>query len=273
VETQGLEDAPPLLVKRLARVCNHPGYEPPDALFSVRLRIGSVLARAVGWEASYSSQRQVSPETLYRCFDYLRDHAGTDDFRVNIDFARHEATIDASAESGGFAADVPVAGRHIIGAFALMTREATGEHSVVLKHKGKRPWPYDVPGGKISVSDVSVKDAVSREVFEEMGIVLEHERLSEPIAVKYDKRSQKEGVPVIAVYCHYKLTDIESRYFDEFLPPDAGPDGYPLVPRAVDELINAKRRLREERSKDLDDAEAECHAPLEAIEWIAQWRE
>jgi 8-oxo-dGTP pyrophosphatase MutT (NUDIX family) len=104
-------------------------------------------------------------------------------------------------------------------------------------------------------------------MFEELGILAAVQRVSRVVAFKYDPHSRKEGVPVIAVYCHYPLTPEESSYFDNFLPPDAQEaDQYPLTFCDIEALIAKKRRHRMDLRKDVDDVEAECHAPLEAFE-------
>jgi 8-oxo-dGTP pyrophosphatase MutT (NUDIX family) len=117
--------------------------------------------------------------------------------------------------------------------------------------------------------DESLPDAVSREVFEELGFILDPSRLSAPIAFKYDPRSRKEGVPVIASYFRYDLTAEDASYLEGFRCPDAAEDDdHPLGTHPIKSLIAAKRQHRETRRPDVDDAEAECHAPLEALERI-----
>jgi hypothetical protein len=104
-----------------------------------------------------------------------------------------------------------------------------------------------------------------------LGLLLDESRLSEPIGIKYDPRSQRAGVPVIAVYCRYELTDSEIASIEAYREPDGDEAALgPVIFYAVHELVHRKREHRETLIKDIHDFEAECHAPLEAIEILAQ---
>ncbi len=254
-------------VERLACVCNHPAYESPDAQFVVKARIAEELALRVGWEGLPSSKDTlVQPDLVWRCFDNLRDRGEVTKFRVAVDYSKNAVFVEVGDLDSKNGLEGTVVGRHKIGVFALLTKGSGHERCVVLKQKLKPPWPYDVPGGKVASSDTSLRETVSREIFEELGIMLPAKGLSDVIGVKYDKRSQKEGVPVIALYFHHELTEAESKYIDEFLPPDAEEaHRYPLVLYRLKALASRKSQHRQARSRDVDDAEAECHAPLEAV--------
>jgi 8-oxo-dGTP pyrophosphatase MutT (NUDIX family) len=256
----------PEMVDRLATVCNHPDYDPADARFIVEFRITPELAREFECNINLANKARIPPSDVYRCFDGLRETGRTDQFHVTVDCSHHRAVIEVGKRRDAEWLSATVDGRHIIGAFALITR-TTDTCEVLLKHKRKPPWNYDVPGGKTALMDKSVFDAVTREMFEELGILADVQRVSRVVAFKYDPHSRKEGVPVIAVYCHYPLTPEESSYFDNFLPPDAQEaDQYPLTFCDIEALIAKKRRHRMDLRKDVDDVEAECHAPLEAFE-------
>jgi 8-oxo-dGTP pyrophosphatase MutT (NUDIX family) len=256
----------PQMVDCLATVCNHPDYGPADARFTVEFRITPELAREFECNITHSDKARIAANDVYRCFDGLRETGRTDQFQVTVDCSHHRAVIEVGKRRDSQWLKATIDGRHIIGAFALITKSTEG-CEVLLKHKRKPPWNYDVPGGKTALMDKSIVDAVTREMFEELGIVAETQRVSQAVAYKYDPHSRKEGVPVIAVYFHYPLTSEESSYFDNFLPPDAREaDEYPLTFCDIEVLIAKKRRHRMDLRKDIDDAEAECHAPLEAFE-------
>jgi 8-oxo-dGTP pyrophosphatase MutT (NUDIX family) len=257
-------------VTHLSTMCNHPKYRQPDALMRVQVRIGEALAGEATRDIPEPSGAVVmSPDQVYRCFDALRATHNADRVRVSIDFTAKEALVELGVEPGGAFREGEVRGRHMFAAFALITRSLDTRPSVVLKRKMKAPWPYDVPGGKVSSTDKSLVDTVSRELFEELGILVDRKQLSAPIAYKYDPHSRKEGVPLVACYFHLPLRAEDDHYLNEFPPPDLTEnERYPLTSYPLDELIAAKQGHRDGRRVDVDDAEAECHAPLEAFEWI-----
>lgn len=259
----------PDFVRRLAHVCNHPNYDPPDARFSVEFRINRAIANDLKWVMNpLPAGGEVSPDAVYRCFDALRAAGRMDEFRVAIDFLQQRASIEVGEAHEGECFSASIEGRHIIGGFALITRDSDPP-TILLQHKLKVPWAYDVPGGKLAVIDRTVAEGITREVFEELGFVANAKQLSEPIAFKYDPHSRKEGVPVIAVYCHYSLSSEECDYLDNFVSPDvAAEDQNPLTFCEIEDLVAKKRRHRFGRRVDVDDAEIECHAPLEALETI-----
>lgn len=259
----------PELVRRLAYVCNHPHYDPPDARFIVEFRLNRTVASELKWGMNhFSAGEEVSPDAVYRCFDALRAAGRTDEFRVTIDFLQHRALIEVGQTREGEFFGAMIEGRHVIGAFALITRDGDPA-TVLLRHKLKVPWSYDVPGGKTALIDRSTAEAITREMFEELGFVANAKQLSEPIAFKYDPHSRKEGVPVIAIYCHYSLSSEECVYLDNFVSPDVeAEDQDPLTFCEIEDLVAKKRRHRIERRVDVDDAELECHASLEAFETI-----
>jgi hypothetical protein len=259
----------PDFVQRLAHVSNHPNYDPPDARFIVEFRINRAIAIDLNWVMnSLSAEGEVSPDAVYRCFDALRSVGRTDDFRVAIDFLQQRASIEVGEVREDEIFRATIEGRHIIGAFALITRDSDPP-TVLLQHKLKVPWAYDVPGGKLAIIDRTVAEGITREVFEELGFVANVNRLSEPIAFKYDPHSRKEGVPVIAIYCHYSMSSGEFDYLDNFVSPDvAAEEQNPLTFCEIEDLVAKKRRHRAGRRVDVDDAEIECHAPLEAFETI-----
>jgi hypothetical protein len=253
-------------VDRLALVCNNPKYDVTDALFNVELKIGQNLAEKISWHPIESAEvPQVTPDTVYQAFDTLRNEHRTDELRVTMNSDTLTCLFEVAA-SDGPCYTASVTGRHIIGAFALLAHGSIRDRAVILRDKQKPPWQYDVPGGKVTTVDTSLADAISREVFEELGLLIETERLSSPISVKYDWRSQKEGVPVIAIYCNYELTPEEICYLENYGRMETGGTdiGF-LTSYGVEDLIAKKKSHRVHR-RDVDDAEAECHAPLEAIQ-------
>jgi 8-oxo-dGTP pyrophosphatase MutT (NUDIX family) len=159
---------------------------------------------------------------------------------------------------------------HKIGIFALLTKKDSSDLKVYFREKEKGTWPWDVPGGKVALGDVSHSDTVARELFEELGMIVYDGRLSHIIAAKYDPKSAKEGVPVIALYCHYELANAEASYIEKILPD--GADGQKLVAHSVREVIREKhdRRQSWEKGTGKDQYEAVCHAPLEALLAVAE---
>ncbi len=256
----------PTFVRRLSSITNHPGYDLRDTQFVVQLRIDEGFASVAGFKLKQKSRDlEVSPEFVQDCFDWLRDRNRSDSFRIALDFENHLAVIEISESANPQFFEARVTGRHKVGVFALLTKGSVDERSVILKHKGKLPWPFDVPGGKVANIDRTLEDTLSREIFEELGMLIDGESFGDHKAFKYDKHSNKEGVPVIAIYCHHDLTESEMNYLDEFPPPDAEAATWSLAPYSLVDLIKVKMDRRDHWKKDLEDAEAECHAPLEAL--------
>lgn len=256
-------------VERLTFVCNHPRYELRDAFFSVDFFVSAESANVLGNQVNtFTHERAIKPDDVFEYFDALRVNGDSDQFRVSFDLSKLQANIVIGKMKGDRNCKSQVDGSHIIGAFALITRRGQNGQEVLLVDKEKRPWPYDVPGGKVVTSDSSLEDAVTREVFEELGLIFDTERLSGPIEFKYDKRSQKEGVPVIAAYFHYPLQPKEEQYLEHVLQEDrTARHMYPLVFYPIDSLIE-KKSLHRDQGLPGDDFEAECHAPLEVFRQV-----
>jgi ADP-ribose pyrophosphatase YjhB (NUDIX family)/DNA-binding winged helix-turn-helix (wHTH) protein len=246
-------------VQGLTGVCNRSPYAPADALFTLRLRIPS--AEFAAFAKQYQDQ-ELTPDAV----DFIVSNRT---ISIEANFSDWSATLTVCGKGTNDFAILPVRGRHIIAAFSLLS-EATGNESrVVLRDKYKRPWAFDVPGGKVTTRDQSIAKGAAREVFEELALDLGTNVWSEPVAIKYDPRSQKEGKPVVAVYYHVVLTDEQRAFVDQVLRPTFSEWGLaPIVFYSVPDLITKKTNARHQLQDQERLVEAECHAPIEALERV-----
>jgi ADP-ribose pyrophosphatase YjhB (NUDIX family) len=189
-------------VKRLRHLCSRPTLQVQDRHFKVLLkRQGEPDLHAQTIDQHFIAQ-------LFNA-SVSRGTASTD-FKVEFDFHSSTATICAGSTEGTAVCETRV--HHVVGSFALMTANVESRPAVILARVAKPGWTHDVPGGKVSIVDESVADTVERELFEELGLVIDPSRLSAPLAFKYDLKSRRDGVPVIAVYHHYALNRRETDY-------------------------------------------------------------
>ncbi len=224
-------------------VCNHSKYEPADRLFDVKWQYSDIQSNPTD---------PLVPETVY---SRLAGHRRTNALQVTwAGSASEEVILSLGQQASGTM--MPITGKHLMAFFVLMTRGS----EVVLVNKPKPGWSHDVPGGKVTVADRSGLDTVQREVFEELGLLLEENRLEGPIGALYDHRSAKErGIPVIAHYFHYPLDNREYKYL--FGAAKATTKGECLVPYPLLQLLD-------EKEKNAGPLEAVCHASLAVIERI-----
>lgn len=217
---------------------------------------------------SSSAENRTDPESVFRAFSWLRENGRSAEFRAAIQAQRGTAALSVGALQHNVAT-YRVDGKHVFAAFVLLTYDLPGGLSLMLIEHSKRPWEYDVPGGKMAQVDTSIEDTAEREVFEELGLIIDRARLSPVLEWKYDKRSQKEGEPVVAGYLRYTLHGDEYVYLNSVLEHDErGSLQHRVVPYDVKRLIAAKRARRFSYDG-TEEYEAVCHAPLEAIERLA----
>jgi 8-oxo-dGTP pyrophosphatase MutT (NUDIX family) len=229
--------------RHLQKVSNHPKVGPRDRTFQV----------GVDLDRSPPDGGGLSPFEVAKA---IRDGGGATAFRARWD--RPDDRLTLAWEGRRSSEATAIRGDHLLACFALMT---WGDDLVLVEHK-KGGWECDVPGGKVSSIDGTEQDALVREVFEELGLLLTAERLSAPIGWKYDPKSAREAhKPVIAQYYHYPLTRDEITYLFDVVGETT--KGNPLV------RFPLTRLLQEKRTSDRV-IEAVCHAPLWAVEGLVQ---
>lgn len=148
--------------------------------------------------------------------------------------------------------------KHIIATFAVIYK-AEENKKILLINKQKAGWSYDVPGGKFNMEDASLPNCLSRELFEELGIIIDFNRLKQGY-IKYDAASKKENSkPVIPVYYEYPLQNDETLHLEKL---DADTKSNKLRWFDIDDLI-----------KELDLNGNFCHIPKEYLLKINQQNE
>jgi 8-oxo-dGTP pyrophosphatase MutT (NUDIX family)/class 3 adenylate cyclase len=243
-------------IEALVSCCNNPHYASADRAFRARWRVSRT---ATGAEHSHAMDK-------LDVFAQIRSRPAR--LHARVDFNRDEVVLAIEDDICDSDVLTEIDGEHIVAAFVLMV---TGNHrGIVLVDNPKPGWRYDVPGGKVSVLDGSMRDTVAREVFEELGLLVDQDRLGEPIAYKYDPMSAKERQqPVIAVYYPYRLSPAEELYLFGIAATGTkglqGTGGPMAVIRYPSEHL--LRQKRDNRRRGLE-FEALCHAPLDAIEVI-----
>jgi 8-oxo-dGTP pyrophosphatase MutT (NUDIX family) len=229
----------PRFVDTLKHVCNHSVYGPSDRQFNATL--------------THANFRYATGElTPGRVDEILEGHHRTNNLRVDCNFV--DDVLALSNGDANVSAAQPVTKKHLFGCFALMT----WERSVVLVVNEKPWWTHDVPGGKVTVADRSVHDTLRREIFEELGMTIEADRIEGPLGSVYDPQSAKEdGCPVVAEYYHYPLSPGEHSYLVDVAAGTTTRE-HPLVLYPLDTLLEKKRR-------NTDGKEPVCHASRAVI--------
>jgi ADP-ribose pyrophosphatase YjhB (NUDIX family) len=256
----------PAFVRQLALLCQLPDFAADDTLFSVRAKLSATFAKSVNLPTDrVEDNLLVAPDAVHQVFEMLRARGETDKFHVTFDLKNNFALIDATEKNEPFI-EAAVIEPHCVGVFALMSCQTEQGKAVVLRLKGKPGWPFDVPGGKVADVDESIQSTISREIFEETGLLISLDRLIVDAATTYDRRSFKEGKPVIAKYCCYELSPEEQDYLANCYPSRRDdPDVVALTFYNVNKLIEEKKRHRD-RTGHVNGHEAICHAPLEALQ-------
>lgn len=181
------------MVSGLKTVCNNKMFAAKDSLYTVKVRhklIGS------------SDNPGISPLGLA---DLMRDQFK----RGGVEIIDHDSKDIVLKYDSCSANSMPVSidAQHFIAYFALLTFD--GELCVI--KRDDKDWPFDLPGGKRNTEDISWVDCLKREVFEEIGIVLGKGSFQNNIlGTIYDHKSANQGgMPVIATYIHYPLSEKE----------------------------------------------------------------
>jgi len=243
-------------VERLSTVTTHPEFRTPDRRFAAHLEAPTRLLDALS--------ATVTPWKVGELCDRFGHGNGVESLRVQADVRDGTLTIRvAGDEPDEPMSSVPIEGDHFLAAFVLIV-EHSRESRVVLIDKPKPGWVSDVPGGKVGCDDTNWASVVQREVLEELSIELDLSRIAPPVAWVYDPKSRKEGIPVVAGYSIYRLNDREQHYFEAVLHQDEETLLVKPVRRRVASLIQRKRASVAAGNPE----EAECHAPLRALEAI-----
>ena len=241
-----IRDDIPGFVNRLRTVCNHSGFGPQDRQFTLQL---------VSSDSQAIPSISITPE---KAFGLLDGHRKTNQLHVVWNAPENVLLLSQGQAKGGTVQTVDE--NHLFACFVLMTWNRCVV--LVMVKRGRKPgWTHDIPGGKITEIDNSECAAAQRETFEELGMVLNIDKLHSPVGCLYDHRSAKErGVPVVAQYYHYQLQEGEYDYL--FKVAKTTTKGETLVLYSLDQLLEEKRR-------NTGYLEAVCHAPLGSIEHIA----
>lgn len=231
----------------LKSVCNHKDYGPDDILYSACFQSNTQGDRPC----------KMSPEQVAL---QLPNHRRTNTLAVSCDFdgAQLHLSLRGCDKAGPVGIIHGIENDHYFACFCLLTWDGT----VVLIDYPKPGWDYDVPGGKSATLDRNGVDTVRREVFEELGLILDRDRLGAPLGSLYDHKSAREqGLPVVAQYYHYPLKDYEYSYLSDVARTTT--KGHPLVHVNLTELLREKREHQ-------GAIEARCHAPLAVIDHIVK---
>jgi hypothetical protein len=183
-------------VSRLLHVTNHPDhFGVTDTLFTLKILSQSSTQPKV---LPHLAPPKVQPHLRTPIAKNLPDHA----WQLAADRTKNELTLTSIS-----CRSVMVDDKHFFANFAILLVLGTQGYEVVLINHAKAPWDYDVPGGKFSSNlDGHAKNNVSREVFEELGWLLDEDRLCGPIGLNYDQKSVNAGgLPGVIQYFKYVI--------------------------------------------------------------------
>lgn len=233
-------------IERLALVCNNPMYEMRDCKFKV--------------EANHEAYDQTNPDPILPV-----KFAGDIDTQFKdggLEIINHEVKPITFSFNGyrNKYDTVKIKAEHFVAYFACLIWE---KKLLLVEHENKE-WPYDLPGGKRKETDLTWQDTIVREVFEEIGIILEPERLADNfLGTIYDHKSSKQGgQPVIASYCYYPLNEDEYAIVQM---QDAATKDYSIEFEELREILEIK-----EKNNKVGNLEAHCHAPEFSIRRLCQ---
>lgn len=245
------------LVALLAEISTHPIMRRDDISFDVSVTAPVALlgdrAALKPWEV----------RALYEA--YLDPDGPVVSFTAEMSPQRQVATIRVDDGAHGEVRTVPVAEKHRLASFALVTLPGP-DPSVLLVDKPKGIWALDVPGGKVGVGDADWSATIRRELVEELALVLPPDASLRQVAWSYDPKSQKEGVPVLSAYAAHLLEPELASYAHSFV---IGKDGA-AARRTL--AVPAAELLRRKAGQGADNGWAEplCHAPRRAFEAVVR---
>jgi len=240
-----LHDNPDAFIAELKYICNNPLYQPSEHRFVAQIR------------RSQNATKTPEAEDVYKLYKARKP---ADPFRAEVDLGSHTVTFGKNGRAASIARlECP----HIVACFVLLTAKidespGNGGHNVYLVYVEKGEWTHDVPGGKVAARDRTLQDTVRREVFEELGLLLDIGRIGEPVGFKYDLKSALEHVPVLPIYFGYRLDPNEREYLGRKRAMST--KGHRIGPYSLQRLIDDKRSQPEHT----------CHAPLEALVSLQQ---
>lgn len=156
--------------------------------------------------------------------------------------------------------------RHFLANFVVLILQSQEGPLVALVDHQKGRWDKDVPGGKYSERDRTHEDCLVREVFEELGWILDRTQFQDPVGLIYEEHALHEnGDPGIIQYYHYVL-DPDRDWPGNRDRPGRSTKRHPIQYEPLDRLIESKRRLL---AKD-DSVEPICHVPMRVLERIRE---
>lgn len=234
------------LVARLSQLCNNPQYEPADLAFELKQD-----GRLANGRGPVIVDDTAAPT----------DCIGAAEVGAEFDFARR--VVRRLRVAGRRPQRLRFGEKHILGVFGVLTFVKDGVPSVLLVQYPKATWTYDVPGGKAALGDSTCLGVLKRELFEELGLILDEGRALRWVGLKYDEKSALTGKPVIACYYHYPLSHDERA--DMLDRVRTSTKGKPLIGYALADLI------ADQRGRDGLRSERVCHAPIEVLERVQEW--
>jgi len=243
-------------VKRAAKVTNHPGIPgQQDLFFSFAIRPGNnIRAQSVKPANSVDIPRMLGTPLVASSL------STGNDWRAAIDNVSKSLVVFSSSRKSAC-----VETQHFFANFVILLEPSDGTYNVVLVNKPKGPWDYDIPGGKYASTDSSAADNVCREVFEELGWILDPKRLKGPIGLNYDHTSLREsGKPGLIQYFYYVIVPSKD-WQSNTTRPQRSTTKDTLCYKNFAELVSEKATLKGQGQA----VEPLCHVPLKVLEALA----
>lgn len=230
-------------INELKQICNHPKMCCKDRFFEVELR-----------NNIHSQKDEIESINPYHASQIIEFQGENSEPVLKWVGKSNKLTISHKFD------DEPsiyhVSKKHILASFGILLFD----NSVILVDYPKGSWQYDVPGGKVSVKDTDEYVTLKREVFEELGLLIDRHRISDPLGFFYDPFSSRENKsPVIAQYFVYHLD--EDEYKDLIKTVQKCTKGYPLIKFPLKQLIKQK-------TENEGNIENLCHIPVSILEKI-----
>jgi len=256
ISTDAKDEFIDAFVKRAAEVTNHPGTPlQHDIPFSFAMRPDSnTRAQSAKTVCAVDIPKMLGTPLV------ANSRSAVKGWRTEID-NESKSLVVFSASRRSARVDT----HHFLANFVVLLEPADGTYNVVLVNKPKGPWDYDIPGGKYASTDSSAADNVCREVFEELGWILDRKRLKGPIGLNYDHTSVREsGKPGLIQYFYYVIEPSKD-WQSERARPQHSTTKDTLCYKNYAELFGEKVK----KSRKSQTIEPLCHVPLKVLEALA----
>jgi 8-oxo-dGTP pyrophosphatase MutT (NUDIX family) len=253
-------------VRRAAAIDNHEwSPENPDQLFSLVIAPLNVARKRTRTRAGSPTSRRSSaktnpPSLLHEPIARMSSAPKQWEIETNRNGEMRLKLVGVSGSE-------KIPQRHFFANFLLLVAPMAGSTvklGVVLVDYPKGRWRYDVPGGKFTKTDGAAEENVAREIFEELGWMIDKDRICGPIGLKYETHSLREdGLPGVIQYFYYKLdlvTDTDWPLCRAKKVPSKSTKHRDIVVRELDKLIEEQTRAAVGRN-----AREVCHVPASVL--------